>query len=90
MNLLAVNLWLAGIWDAHADHEAVVRWRAHADGPLVMCRVTQMALLRHLSDPAAGQAGRPGDAHFLGSRFSITHCSPRLKPALNAIRRPSG
>ena len=51
MNLLDVNVWLAGIWDAPADHEAVVRWRAHADGPLVMCRVTQMALLRHISNP---------------------------------------
>ena len=52
MNLLDVNVWLAGIWAAHADHEAVLRWRAHADAPLVMCRVTQMALLRHLSNPA--------------------------------------
>jgi len=51
MNLLDVNVWLAGVWDAHADHEAVRNWRMGADGPLVMCRVTQMALLRHLSNP---------------------------------------
>lgn len=51
MKLLDVNVWLAGIWDGHADHPAVLRWRAEVDGPLVMCRVTQMALLRHLSNP---------------------------------------
>ena len=51
MNLLDVNVWLAGIWDGHADHEAVQRWRGGADAALAMCRVTQMALLRHLSNP---------------------------------------
>jgi hypothetical protein len=51
MNLLDVNVWLAGLWDGHADHEAVVRWRARADAPLTMCRVTQMAVLRHVSNP---------------------------------------
>ena len=52
MNLLDVNVWLAGIWDGHADHEAVLSWRDRAEGLLVLCRVTQMALLRHLSNPA--------------------------------------
>ena len=51
MNLLDVNVWLAGMWDGHVDHESVLRWRGEADGPLVMCRVTQMAVLRHLSNP---------------------------------------
>jgi hypothetical protein len=51
MNLLDVDVWLAGIWDAHADHEAVLRWRGRADAPLAMCRATQMAVLRHLSNP---------------------------------------
>ena len=27
---------------------------------------------------------------YLGSRFSIAHCSTRFMPALNAMRRPSG
>jgi toxin-antitoxin system PIN domain toxin len=51
MNLLDVNVWLAGIWDAHADHEAVLQWRTRIDSPIVLCRVTQMALLRHLTNP---------------------------------------
>jgi uncharacterized protein len=51
MNLLDVNVWLAGIWDAHADHEAVLQWRTGIDSPIVLCRVTQMALLRHLTNP---------------------------------------
>jgi toxin-antitoxin system PIN domain toxin len=51
VNLLDVNVWLAGIWDAHADHRAVVSWRARSDAPLVLCRITQMALLRHLTNP---------------------------------------
>lgn len=52
MNLLDVNVWLAGIWDGHADHGRALRWRAQTTEPLAMCRVTQMALLRHLTNRA--------------------------------------
>lgn len=53
MNLLDANVWFAGIWDGHTDHPKAVQWRTRARGPLAMCRVTQMAVLRLLTNPAA-------------------------------------
>ena len=59
MNLLDANVWLAGMWDGHSDHDRARRWRADAEGACAMCRVTQMAVLRHLSNPAVmGLASR--------------------------------
>lgn len=52
MNLLDVNVWVAAAWSGHADHAKVARWFGATSGPLAFCRVTQMALLRHLSNPA--------------------------------------
>lgn len=52
MNLLDANVWLAGIWDGHADHQKAVHWRSTADGACAMCRVSQMAVLRLLTDAA--------------------------------------
>ncbi len=57
MNLLDANVWVAGVWNGHPDHDKAVRWRAAARPPYAMCRVTQMALLRLLSNGAVlGQA----------------------------------
>lgn len=52
MNLLDANVWLAGIWEGHADHAAAARWRVGSDDRCAMCRVTQMAVLRHLTNAA--------------------------------------
>ena len=52
MNLLDVNVWVAAAWSGHTDHAKVARWFGAANVPLAFCRVTQMALLRHLSNPA--------------------------------------
>lgn len=52
MNLLDANVWLAGIWGGHSDHHKAVHWRATAKGTCAMCRVTQTAVLRHLSNAA--------------------------------------
>lgn len=58
MNLLDANVWFAGIWDGHTDHQRALTWRKRADGPLAMCRVTQMTVLRLLTTGAA-MGGRP-------------------------------
>jgi toxin-antitoxin system PIN domain toxin len=52
MNLLDVNVWVAAAWSGHAHHSRVAPWFHHSPHPHRMCRVTQMALLRHLSNPA--------------------------------------
>src|SRR5262245_40964315 len=50
MNLLDVNVWLAGLWQRHEAHETVAAWRRSVKAPLALCRVTHMALLRHLTN----------------------------------------
>ncbi|WP_300343622.1 TA system VapC family ribonuclease toxin [Nesterenkonia sp.] len=47
-----VNVWLAGVWGRHTHHSAARRWFDGTDGPVVLCRITQMSLLRLLTIPA--------------------------------------
>ena len=48
-----VNVWLALAAAGHVHHAAAQAWVAGRDPhPLVFCRITQMALLRHLTTPA--------------------------------------
>ncbi len=47
------NVWLALAAAGHAHHAVAQAWVAGRGGrPLIFCRVTQMALLRHLTTPA--------------------------------------
>ena len=50
IELVDSNVWLALVFDGHAKHEAMLRW-FHTGGKrqFAFCRVTQMALLRHLT-----------------------------------------
>lgn len=52
MNLLDVNVWVAAAWSGHAHHSRVAPWFHNSPRAHRMCRVTQMGLLRHLSNPA--------------------------------------
>lgn len=49
--LLDVNVWLAALWNEHAHYDRASTWFAEQTGDLVMCRVTQMGLLRLMSNP---------------------------------------
>ena len=51
MKLPDVNLWLAAAWARHAHHGAAKAWMDGEDGPLAFCRITQMALLRLVTNP---------------------------------------
>lgn len=52
-DLLDANVWLALTTAGHMHHAAAQTWAAgRAGGPLIFCRVTQMALLRLLTTPA--------------------------------------
>ncbi len=50
--LLDVGVWLAAVWSGHARHRAVAAWFDDQATDLYLCRVTQMGLLRLLSNPA--------------------------------------
>lgn len=50
--LLDVGVWLAAAWAGHVHHQRVAAWFDSQESNLYLCRVTQMGLLRLLSNPA--------------------------------------
>ncbi|HEY2577431.1 MAG TPA: TA system VapC family ribonuclease toxin [Streptosporangiaceae bacterium] len=51
MILVDVGVWLAAIWGRHAQHRVATQWFDKQSDDLVLCRVTQMSLLRLISNP---------------------------------------
>lgn len=52
MKLLDVNVWLAAVWGRHAQHPAARRFVDSEEDELAFCRVTEMALLRLVTNRA--------------------------------------
>lgn len=52
MKLLDVNVWLAASWARHRHHEVAKKWLDQQEDELAFCRVTQMAFLRLITNPA--------------------------------------
>ena len=52
MTLVDVGVWLAAVWGRHVDYPVASEWFRRQEDDLVFCRVTQMGLLRLLSNPA--------------------------------------
>lgn len=52
MRLIDVGVWLAAVWERHMHHSVAAAWFDNQTDELVFCRVTQMGLLRLLSNPA--------------------------------------
>lgn len=52
MKLLDVNAWLAAGWANHSHHAVVSHWLDREEDDLVFCRVSQLAFLRLVSNPA--------------------------------------
>lgn len=51
IKLLDANVWLALAADGHSHHSAAKTWfHAQADQSCAICRITQLALLRHLTN----------------------------------------
>jgi toxin-antitoxin system PIN domain toxin len=50
--LLDVGVWLAAVWQRHMHHPAAADWFDNQTDDLIFCRVTQVGLLRLLSNPA--------------------------------------
>ena len=52
MKLVDVGVWLAAVWGRHVHHPIAADWFDGEADDIVFCRVTQMGLLRLLSNPA--------------------------------------
>ncbi len=49
---LDVNVWLPLVWQSHSANAMAKDWASKVKQDFVICRVVQMALLRHLTNPA--------------------------------------
>ena len=47
--LVDSNVWLPLVWEGHSNHSAAKSWFASKTDSLCFCRVTHLALLRHLT-----------------------------------------
>ena len=101
MILLDAGVWLAAVWGRHAHHPATADWFDRQAGDLVFCRVTQMSLLRLLSNPAImgddavdrSQAWRAFDSGrlcALAIRPPIHRTSLRQYRRVRSMRRRTG
>ena len=52
MILADAGVWLAAVWGRHVHHGIARQWFDAQSDDLLLCRVTQMSLLRLLSNPA--------------------------------------
>ena len=52
MTLVDVGVWLAAVWGRHRYYPVASGWFNRQADDMVFCRVTQMGLLRLLSNPA--------------------------------------
>jgi toxin-antitoxin system PIN domain toxin len=52
MMLPDVNVWLAAAWSRHSEHNTAKTWIDGEESEMAFCRVSQMALLRLLTNPA--------------------------------------
>jgi toxin-antitoxin system PIN domain toxin len=49
---LDAKVWLPLVWEGHAASASTRQWAESQSDDFVMCRITQLALLRHLTNPA--------------------------------------
>ena len=52
MILVDVGVWLAATWGRHVHHHVARHWFEKATDDLILCRVTQMSLLRLITNPS--------------------------------------
>jgi len=79
-----VNVWLALVWDGHRQHERARAWFEGRAGMRYFCRVSQMGLLRLLTQPAVmGEdvLSQQGAWQVYETLRSEAGCSLRAEPA---------
>jgi uncharacterized protein len=52
VKLVDVGVWLAAVWGRHVHQPIATNWIGKETDEIAFCRVTQMGLLRLLSNPA--------------------------------------
>jgi uncharacterized protein len=52
VKLVDVGVWLAAVWGRHVHQPLAAQWFGEEADDIAFCRVTQMGLLRLLSNPA--------------------------------------
>jgi len=52
VKLVDVGVWLAAVWGRHVHQPIAAEWFREETDDIAFCRVTQMGLLRLLSNPA--------------------------------------
>ena len=53
MTLVDINVWVPAVWGDHAKHREARAWLDSQDDlELAFCRVTELGLLRNLTNPA--------------------------------------
>jgi toxin-antitoxin system PIN domain toxin len=56
VTLVDVNVWVAALFGWHPQNRAATQWlNEQEDEELAFCRVTELALLRHLTNPAVAR-----------------------------------
>jgi toxin-antitoxin system PIN domain toxin len=93
MILLDVGVWLAAVWGRHVHHRTAADWFTEQSDDLVFCRVTQMSLLRLLSNRtvmgddvlARGAAWRTFDQLWADERVLWAEEPPQLEAVWRAI-----
>ena len=85
MKLPDVNVWLAAAWARHAHHDAARRWMDDEDHELVFCRVTEMSLLRWLTNPAVTST----DVRTRRQAWDIV-MALQADPRVRFVQEPSG
>lgn len=73
MLFLDVNIWLPMVWDGHVANRRIKQWAEGRPEAFVICRVVQLALLRHLSNP--GIMGDDVYTNLQGAEIITALCS---------------
>lgn len=93
MILPDVGVWLAAVWGRHVHHPPVARWFEQQQERMLFCRVTQMSLLRLISNPAVmgtdvlarGAAWRVFDRLFTDERVGWADEPAHLEAVWRAL-----
>jgi toxin-antitoxin system PIN domain toxin len=91
--LVDVGVWLAATWGRHAHHRVARQWFEKQSDDLILCRVTQMSLLRLVTNPAImredavtrGEAWRIIDQLWSDDRVLWADEPDQLEAAFRAI-----
>ena len=79
ISLVDANVWLAIAVDAHIHHAAAASWfDGQAEGTCAFCRITQLALLRHLTNPKIMGAGNVQTQVEAWAAFDALAADPRV------------